>query len=268
MWNKVRSLPEVKIYYVCPFLPTYKVCHSVRGGNWIGITWFVGHKVMLLITHHSRPFHVLANWLGILILWLMYFLSLLELGTHQCNLGLLWTCIYYLFFLSKDKEFICFYNSEIFKKKVTPPKGLLGYFISNLAFVWRIKRNYIFHFLSRKGKYLLNVWYVKDTLLLGCVRVQWYLRWSEILYKKHETRKLKNNWQWHFVWRRGKRKTIKLLVGCMLKVIGFSFMPDCPVILNSDSQILFVYSFRIEFELFLNWLLPEFIIFLHPQNLW
>lgn len=38
-------------------------------------------------------------------------------------------------------------------------------------------------------------------------------------------------------------------------------MPDCPVILNSDSQLLFVYSFRIEFELFLNWLLPEFIIF-------
>lgn len=80
MWNRVRSLPEVKIYYVCPFLPVYKVCHSFRGGNWIGLTWFVGHKVMLVITHHSEPFHVLANWLGILILWLMYFLSLFKAG--------------------------------------------------------------------------------------------------------------------------------------------------------------------------------------------
>lgn len=80
MWNRVRSLPEVKIYYVCPFLPAYKVCSSVRGGNWIGLTWFVGHKVMLVITHHSEPFHVLANWLGILILWLMYFLSLCRAG--------------------------------------------------------------------------------------------------------------------------------------------------------------------------------------------
>lgn len=80
MWNRVRSLPEVKIYYVCPFLPAYKVCYSVRGGNWIGLTWFVGHKVMLVITHHSEPFHVLANWLGILILWLMYFLSLFRAG--------------------------------------------------------------------------------------------------------------------------------------------------------------------------------------------
>ena len=40
--------------------------------------------------------------------------------------------------------------------------------------------------INGKGKYLLNVWYVKDTLLLGCVKVQWYLRWSEILYRKHE----------------------------------------------------------------------------------
>ena len=72
--------PEVKIYYVCPFLPAYKVCHSVRGGNGIGLTWFVGHKVMLVITHHSELFHVLANWLGILILWLMYFLSLFRAG--------------------------------------------------------------------------------------------------------------------------------------------------------------------------------------------
>jgi len=52
MWNKVRSLPEVKIYYVCPFLPTYKVCHSVRGGNWIGLTWHAhqqGRKIWLAV---------------------------------------------------------------------------------------------------------------------------------------------------------------------------------------------------------------------------
>lgn len=78
MWNRVRSLPDVKIYYACRFLLAYKVWHSVRGGNWIGLTWFVGHKVKLVITYHLEPFHVLANWLGILILWLMHFLSLFK----------------------------------------------------------------------------------------------------------------------------------------------------------------------------------------------
>lgn len=36
IWNTVGSLPEVKIYYVCPFLPICKACWSVRGGKWIG----------------------------------------------------------------------------------------------------------------------------------------------------------------------------------------------------------------------------------------
>lgn len=96
MWNRVRSLPEVKIVYVCPFLSAYKACHSVRGGNWIGLTWFVGHKVMLVITHHCEPFHVLANWLGILILWLMYFLSLFRAEDIHCRLELLWACTSHL----------------------------------------------------------------------------------------------------------------------------------------------------------------------------
>lgn len=76
VWNRVRSLSEVKIFYVSPCLPTYKVCHSVRGGNWIGPTWFVGCKVKQGIAHHPEPFQVLANWLGTFVLWLMHFLSL------------------------------------------------------------------------------------------------------------------------------------------------------------------------------------------------
>lgn len=87
MWNRIRSLPEVKIVYVCPFLSAYKACHSVRGGNWIGLTWFVGHKVVLVITHHCEPFHVLANWLGILILWQCTFCHCLELRTFIAALG-------------------------------------------------------------------------------------------------------------------------------------------------------------------------------------
>lgn len=123
MWNKVRSLPEVKIYYVCPFLPTYKVCHSVRGGNWIGITWFVGHKVMLLITHHSRPFHVLANWLGILILWLMYFLSLFRAGDTPVQS---WATVsmHLLSILCslKIRSSFAFTTQKFSKRKVTTPK--------------------------------------------------------------------------------------------------------------------------------------------------
>lgn len=146
MWNKVRSLPEVKIYYVCPFLPTYKVCHSVRGGNWIGLTWFVGHKVMLLSTHHSKPFHVLANWLGILILWLMYFLSLFRAGDTPVQS---WATVsmHLLSILCslKIRSSFAFTTQKFSKKKSYCSQGLLGYFTSNLALVWRIKRNYVFH---------------------------------------------------------------------------------------------------------------------------
>lgn len=61
---------------------------------------------------------------------------------------------------------------------------------------------------------------------------------------------LKNNWQCYFVWRRGKRKTIKLFSRLYVTSYQVFFMPDCPVILNSNSQILFVYSLELNLNYF------------------
>ena len=129
------------------------------------------------------------------------------------------------------------------------------------------KRNYVFHSYQWERQIFIEclvceryfpVRLCENTVIFKMV-------WNLVLFLGNMNL-LKDNWQCYFVRIRGKRKTIKLFSRLYVTSYQVFFMPDCPVILNSNSQILFVYSFRIEFELFLNWLLPEFIIFLYPQN--
>lgn len=75
MWNRVGSLPEVKIYYVCPFPPYARPADlSEEASELVQMICWSQSQVAYYPSFWAL--HVVANWLGILILWLMHFLSL------------------------------------------------------------------------------------------------------------------------------------------------------------------------------------------------
>ena len=107
--------------------------------------------------------------------------------------------------------------------------------------VWIIKRNYVFHSYQWERQIFIEclvcerhfpVRLCESTAIFKMV-------WNLVLFLGNMNL-LKNNWQCYFVRRRGKRKTIKLFSRLYVTSYQVFFMPDCPVILNSNSQILFI----------------------------